>query len=263
MKSLTFASCLAPNTKSVYQFVAARIGILLGCETRFTTGGAEADLLTGQVDVAFICGLPYVRLFGRPGHPVRLLAAPVIDDPRSKGRPIYFSDVIVRADSARRSFRDLRGCTFAHSHPDSFSGYVATRYRLLEMGESERFFGQVRFSGGHQESIRQVCAGEVDASAIDSHVLAVELRQHPELASKIRIVKAIGPAPIPPVVVRAGLPPPFQARLREALCHLGDDELDRERLGEGLIRRFVPAEDAAYDDIRRKLAAIEPTAAAS
>ena len=44
------------------------------------------------------------------------------------------------------------------------------------------FFARVVEAGFHQRAIRLVAAGVVDAAAIDSQVLAVELRDHPELA---------------------------------------------------------------------------------
>lgn len=50
------------------------------------------------------------------------------------------------------------------------------------MGETEAFFSHVTFSGRHQESIRRVVSGEVDASAIDSQVLGVECLRNPGLA---------------------------------------------------------------------------------
>lgn len=239
---------------SVYAFVAARVGVALGCESRFLETATDRQLISGEIDVAFMCGLPYVRLAALPGPPVRAIAAPVIDEARYQGRPAYYSDVIVRAGSPLQSFADLRGRSFAYTQRDSFSGYVATRHRLIELGETEAFFGAVRYSGSHQASIRLVSEGTVDASAVDSHVLAVERRAHPEPAAGLRLVDAIGPAPIPPVVVGAHLPAGLAAAVLTALCRLGGR--DRTRLATGVIRRFVPIDDAAYDDIRRKAAAV-------
>lgn len=259
---LTFANFLAPDMNGVYAFVVARLGSALGVETRFVSVASHAQLVGGEIDVAFICGLPYVRLASLPAGPVRAVAAPVIDDPRSGERPTYYSDVVVRAASPARSFADLRGRSFAHTRRDSFSGYVATCHRLAEMGETEAFFGEVRYSGMHQASIRQVCEGTVEAAAIDSHVLAVERRRNPSLAIELRVVAAIGPAPYPPVVVGPRVAPELAARLTAALCRLGEAS-EREPLDDGLIRRYVPVDDATYDDIRRKAAAVAAAGVAS
>jgi phosphonate transport system substrate-binding protein len=185
------------------------------------------------------------------------LAAPVLAEPRYEGRPVYFSDVIVREDSSVRSFDDLRGRRWAYNDPYSLSGWLLVRYQLLQMGETEAFFRHVTFSGGHQESIRMVINGEVDASAIDSHVLGVEYARNPALVRQLRVIAVLGPSTIPPVVATASVPPAVQAQARDVLCALGSDPASREALASGLIRRFTPIDDRAYDDIRQKVAAVE------
>ena len=103
---------------------------------------------------------------------------------RYQGRPIYYSDVIVRAECAARQFLDLRGCRWAYNERDSHSGYNITRYTLVRLGETRGFFGRVVEAGYHQTAIRMVVDGQVDAAAIDSQVLAVELRDHPSWARR-------------------------------------------------------------------------------
>jgi phosphonate transport system substrate-binding protein len=253
---LVFANFLAPNMSSVYAFVATRLAEPDGGST-FIEGTSLDQLRDGPVDVAFLCGLPYVRLC--QDNPLLLtpLAAPVLAEPRYRGQPVYFSDIIVRRESPYQSFADLRGRSWAHSTPDSFSGCLLARYHLRQMGETEAFFGRVTYSGRHQESIRAVVEGEVDASAIDSHVLSVERRRDRELDEKLRVIAVLGPSPIPPVVVSSRVRPELQARFRDALCKLHADPVSREVLRRGMIRRFTPIEDRAYDDIRRKLASVE------
>lgn len=241
---------------SVYAFVAMRLGEALG-GSAFIEGTSLDQLLDGPIDVAFLCGLPYVRLYRGQPPPLSPLAAPVLAEARYGGQPIYFSDVIVRRDSPYHEFADLRGRSWAHSREDSFSGCLLARYHLRQMGETEAFFGSVRYSGRHQESIRAVVEGEVDASAIDSHVLGVQRRRDRQLDTTLRVIAVLGPSPIPPLVVSARVPPEIAARLRNALCSLHADPISREVLREGMIQRFAPIDDRAYDDIRRKLAVVE------
>ena len=85
-------------------------------------------------------------------------------------------------------------------YPDSHSGYNFTRYTLVRLGKTHGFFGRVVEAGFHQEALRMVAAGWVGASAIDSQVLAIELRDHPTLEERVRIIDALGPATIQPVV---------------------------------------------------------------
>jgi ABC-type phosphate/phosphonate transport system substrate-binding protein len=263
VKPLVFANFLAPNMTSVYADVAARVGRALGAPARLIEGKSLEWLRDGSVDVAFLCGLPYVRLCGEQPGRLRPLAAPILDEARYQDRPVYFSDVIVRCDSPFRSFGDLRGHSWAYNEPGSFSGCLLVRHHLLEIGETEAFFGRLTFSGRHQESIRQVLTGDVDAAAIDSHVLGVERLRNPDLAEEIRVLIALGPSTVPLIAATSTLSQAEQERVRHALCALGTDPVSRDVLASGLIRRFTPIDDRAYDDIRQKMALVDQRRAPS
>ena len=105
--------------------------------------------------------------------------------------------------------------------------------------------------------MRLVAAGEVDASAIDSQVLAVALRADPSLARSLRIVDALGPSTIQPVAVSKRVPVRQREEIRQVLTTLHEDPLMRERLALGMVERFVPVDASSYDDIRRMLQACE------
>ena len=257
MKPLVFANFLAPNMTPIYADVAARIGRALRMPAQLIPGNGFDPLRDGSVDVAFLCGLPYVRLCAeRPGM-LYPLAAPILDEARYHDRPVYFSDVIVHRDSPFRSFEDLRGRSWAYNDSDSFSGWLLVRYHLVRMGETEAFFGRLTFSGWHQESIRRVLAGEIDASAIDSQVLGVERLRNPDLASELRVIASLGPSTVPLAVATSGVSEEVRQRVRDALCKLGDQPDSRDVLAGGLIRRFTPIDDSAYDDIRQVLAVVD------
>jgi len=263
VKPLVFANFLAPNMTSVYAAVATRVGQALGMPAELIEGRDFDQLRDGSVDLAFLCGLPYVRLCAeRPGM-LYPLAAPILDEARYQDRPVYFSDVIVHRDSPFRSFEDLRGRSWAYNDPDSFSGWLLVRYHLAQMGETEAFFERLTFSGWHQESIRRVVAGEIDASAIDSQVLGVERLGNPDLASELRIVATLGPSTVPLAVATAGVAEEVRQQVRDALCSLGAHPESRDVLARGLIRRFTPIDDSAYDDIRQVLAVVDQRRAPS
>jgi ABC-type phosphate/phosphonate transport system substrate-binding protein len=189
--------------------------------------------------------------------PVELLAAPVLEGDRYLDRPLYFSDVIVADDHPARSFAELRGASWSFNDPDSHSGYLVVLYHLATMRENAGFFSHVVEAGSHQRSIRLVAGGEVDASAIDSQVLAVELREHPELRSKLRVVGSLGPSPIQPVVAAKRLPVGLKQELTAVLTDMHHDPVAREALHYGFVKRFDMVADADYDPIRSMLAVVE------
>jgi phosphonate transport system substrate-binding protein len=198
---LRFGTYLASNVTAValYELVTEEVGRRLGLPTELVVETSYESCEKDQNEVCFVCSLPYVT-FERRGLDLAVpVAAPVLEGERYGGRPIYFSDVIVHRDSPFRSFLDLRGGSWAYNEPLSHSGYGITRYHLVTLGETSGFFGEVVEAGFHQEAIRMVARGEIDGSAIDSQVLAVELRGQPELAEQVRVVEALGPSSIQPV----------------------------------------------------------------
>lgn len=258
---IRFATYLAPNMQHVYEHIVAYVGRRLGRPTTLIVGTSFAAFESGEIDAGFICGWPYVELTRHrdcsPQPAVELLAAPVLQGARYGNRPIYFSDVIVQSDSACETFLDLRGCAWAYNDRDSHSGYNLTRYTLVRLGETRGFFGRVVEAGFHQEAIRLVANGVVDAAAIDSQVLAIELRDHPQLQSQVRIIDTLGPSTIQPVVAARRLPSPLKDALREAFLTMDGDPTMRAVFDAGFIARFVPISDATYDDIRAMVAAAE------
>ena len=257
MDRLRFGTFLAPSIMPVYQAVTDEVGRRLGIETELVVETDYEACAQDKNEVCFVCSLPYVE-FERQGiSPAVPLAAPVLEGDRYADRPIYYSDVIVHRDSPFSSFLDLRGRSWAYNEPLSHSGYGITRYHLVELGETHGFFGTVIEAGFHEESMRMVAAGEVDASAIDSQVLAVALRDDSSLARSLRIIDALGPSTIQPVAVSKRVPLDLRRRILSVLVSLHEDRDVRERLSLGLVKRFVPVGPSDYDDIRTMLEACE------
>jgi phosphate/phosphite/phosphonate ABC transporter binding protein len=251
------ASFLGENARPVYArivtYLAARTGLEVELLPPLEWNEQHRQLDEGRIQVAFLCGQPYVEKHDRPGGALELLAAPVMAGARYQGRPVYFTDVIVRTDAPARSFADLRGLAWAYNGTDSNSGYTMPRDHLLALGETAGFFGRVMASGSHQRSIEMVLSGEADVAGIDSAVLNMELALRPELCSRLRVVESIGPCPIPPVVASCALPPDMRAALREALLAMHMEAEGKQILESGQMACFVEVEDADYNPIREML----------
>jgi phosphonate transport system substrate-binding protein len=255
--ALRFVTFLAPNLYPFYDFIAHHAGRRLGLPTELAVGSSYAQLSSPVVDVAFVCGLPYVELSRSGEAPVEPLAAPILCGERFGGRAIYFSDVIVHRASRWQSFSDLRGCSWAYNESHSQSGYGITRYHLVCRGQTNGYFGRVVEAGWHEQALRLVACNEVDAAAIDCHVLAVALRAQPELAAQVRVIGTLGPSTIQPVVASRRLPQRLRADLRAFLLSLASDPVARPHLDRALVQGFEAVNDTSYDDIRAMLAAVE------
>jgi len=218
--------------------------------------GAEDPFSKGEADVGFMCAPSFLWLLEHETPPVELLpAAPVFRDGRAPGRPVYFSELVVRSDSPARSFLDLRGRSWAYNDPCSLSGYYNLLKKLAEMGKDGGFFGRTCCSGSHLNSMEMVVGGEVDTATIDSNVLRIRLRSAPELRERLRVIETWGPFPIQPVVLRSGLPPELKNRLRAALLAIGEGAHAPPTLAGFGLERFAPVTYEHYasekDALRR------------
>ena len=224
-RHLRAATFLAPCNRPLYEFIAEACGA-----ADLVDGGDWRTLGEGQIDIAFVCSPPLIWLKGA----IEAVAAPVLSDPRFNGRPLYSSEVVVRTGSPFRSFADLEGSRWAVNEASSWSGY----WVVLQRVGSWNYFGEVVETGFHRRSLRLVAAGEVDAAAIDSQVLAMELRHDPNLARSLRVIETLGPSPSQPVVVRRGLDTEVKATIQSRLLELRGGVLSSH-----FIDGFAPAPD--------------------
>jgi phosphonate transport system substrate-binding protein len=239
-----------PTCRAIAEYLAGHLGIAVEFVTDVPWPVRETLLDAQQIHLCWICGLPYVWKADADAPVVELCVAPVMQGKRYAGKPVYFSDVVVRRDSPFRAFTDLRGTAWAYNEPRSHSGYNLVAQHLAGLGANDGYFSRAVESGAHQTSLRMVVNGEVDASAIDSTVLEAELARFPAFADEIRVVETLGPSPMPPWVFAKSLPAPLREGISDALLTMHHDAGGRAILAMWNIARFVGADDRAYDAIR-------------
>lgn len=247
---ITIANLLSPDLDRLAEVLRSACQSAWREQARVLDKAGLADFRQGRANAALVCGLAYVLL--RDAAPGQYLpvAAPVVDDERGRGEPVYFSDIVVSATSRAECLSDLQGARLAFNETVSFSGYRALEHALEGQGRISGFFGERIRCGSHQAALARLVAGEADAAAIDSQVLILACRRDPGLAARIRRIGALGPYPSPPLVVRVDRSVPPVAEWRTVL-----DELPRHVLDSAAIRRWQAVEDADYDAIRAAVAA--------
>jgi phosphonate transport system substrate-binding protein len=254
MPVLKLASCMAENGEPFCQNVAGYMHTRLGIDTAYVNDipWQERERLfdEGEIQILWLCGLPYVHKADLRESDMELLAVPVPAGSRYCGQPVYFSDVIVKEESPFRRFEELRGAVWAYNEPRSHSGYNVVWAHLSGMGETRGFFGKVVESGAHAVSLKMILSSQVDATAIDSTVLEWVIRQSPATRERIRIIAAFGPSPIPPWVISRRVSFSWRSRLRALLLSMHKDPRGRGILAGANLDRFTKAQDCDYDPIR-------------
>jgi phosphonate transport system substrate-binding protein len=181
----------------------------------------------------------------------------VFDDPGAAGRPVYFSDVVVRADNPARSFGDLMTARWGYNDRESLSGYYSVVQTAAEHGADASFLGRLHDMGSHLGSLRALGRGDIDAAAVDSVVLALRYRRDPALRTGLRVVHRLGPWPIQPMVMRRDLPAGLKNALTVAVRTLADAPARRRALRRWLLAGVAPMTDADFDVERAALARAE------
>ena len=99
--------------------------------------------------------------------------------------------------------------------------------------------------------------GQIDAAAIDSTVLELEIAANPAHESRLRVIEVLGPSPAPPWVIHSSVPPDTIQQVQEAFLTMNQHPLGQQMLAGARMLRFSAIEDADYDAIRKmeKLAA--------
>lgn len=209
------------------------------------TYGEVNDLVqSGDVDVAFVCTSAYI--VGKRDFYMQLLAAPQV-----MGDTVYYSLLIVPADSPAERMADLRDAVFAFTDPISTSGRNYPILLVQQLGAApESFFSRTFYTYSHDDAIRAVANRVADGAAVDSLVYAFALEREPELAQKTRVIHTSPAFGIPPVAVSPNARPQLVADLQDALLRMNETAVGRAALQAAGMDRFVLIEDAVYESVR-------------
>jgi ABC-type phosphate/phosphonate transport system substrate-binding protein len=254
-QELRLITYLAPGLPlALFEGIAAHLARTLGVatclsgdSTRSAPGPDGPDpFSTSQTDVGFLCAPGYLWLAERHPPAVELVpAAFVFDDPRCHGRPVYFAELVVASSSRARSLAELRGSRWVYNDACSLSGYFSVLAAVRALGGGSDFFGSVRAVGSHHAALAAVEHGEADCAAIDSNTLLLEGRRG--AAHDVRVIESLGPYPVQPVVVRAGLGGEKKAAIARELLGMHRSGPGRDALARSGVRCFAPITPADYE----------------
>ena len=188
-----------------------------------------------------------------------LVAAPVPLPARYGGRPVYFTDVVVRSHSPSRNLEETFGGVVGYTLVDSMSGGVALRKHLQTFASPQRPRLYRKTVGGFVNArniIEALATGTIDVGPLDSYYHDLLKRNEPAFAAQVRQIATTAAMPIPPLIATAVLSPADLAALRKALLAVpGAPELSAvlERLQ---LKGFALADSDDYkilDDMARSL----------
>lgn len=232
----------AQDRLNSFQCLADYTTETLGVETKLFApadyNGVIQGLLGGTIDMAWLGASGYAATYLQDPEAVE----PVLVKINLDGSYGYHSIGFARKDSGITKIEDLQGKTFGFGDPNSTSGYlipsieIPAEYNVTM--ESGDFFGEVRFTGGHEQTIVAVAGGDINAGvtwadgqgAWEDGYNSGALRKAVDagLVDMNDLVEIWRSKPIPegPVVVRKSLPEDVKAKMTALVDGLYDRDPD-------------------------------------
>jgi phosphonate transport system substrate-binding protein len=124
--------------------------------------GVIEGLLGGNLDMAWLGASGYAAVYLKDPKAVE----PILVKINVDGSYGYHSIGFARADSGITSLEDMKGKKFGFGDPNSTSGYLIPSIEIPQAGytmDPGDYFGDVVFTGGHEQTIVAVYNGDIDA----------------------------------------------------------------------------------------------------
>lgn len=211
----------------------------------------------GDIDIAFMSPIAFVHRLEAGNKAMELLPVSSVHEHSLGGdQPGHYADVIIGVDflnTGVENFEQLRGCKWAYTSPESFSGHQVTLQELKKRGETANFFGSKVSSRSHLDSVYMVLNKQVDAAAVDANCLALFLDRNPYYRDKLVVLESWGPLPPYPVVVRRELSEELKKSIADTLLTMHKDETGANELVKFHVRYFAPVSLDQFLEFRESL----------
>ncbi len=239
---------------------------LLGVETKLFApadyNGVIQGLLGGTIDMAWLGASGYAKTFLSDPEAVEPILVKVNND----GGYGYYSIGFARKDSGITSLEDMKGKVFGFGDPNSTSGFLIPSIEIPQVTgatmTSGDYFGEVKFSGGHEQTIVGVYNGDFDGGVTWADGLgnwedgynsgALRKAVDAGLVDMNDLVKIWQSKPIPegPVVLRKALPEDVKLKMTGLMASLKSmDEDCFYGVAAGEAKGFMPITHDAYEVI--------------
>jgi phosphonate transport system substrate-binding protein len=239
--------------------VEEALGVPVKLFTPADYDGVIQGLLGGTLDYAWLGASAYAKIYLTDPEAVEVkLTKQNLND--STG---YYSIGFARKDSGITSMDDAKGKIFAFAEPNSTSGYLVPGAELTATyGKLEDYFGEVKMSGGHEQTIVGVANGDFDAGVSWADGVgnwedgynsgAFRKAADAGLVDMNDIVEIWRSKLIPegPMVLRKALPQDVKDKVTALTADLW--ETDKEcayGVAAGDAKDFVPVEHSAYEGV--------------
>lgn len=223
--------------------------------------GVIQGLLGGTIDMAWLGASGYAKIYLTDPEAVD----PVLVKVNTDGGYGYYSIGFARKDSGIKNLDDMKGKAFAFGDPNSTSGYLIPSIEIPAAGYSMddgKYFGSIKFSGGHEQTIVGVNKGDFDGGVTWADGLgnwedgynsgALRKAVDAGLVDMNDLVQIWKSKQIPegPVVLRRALDTDTKVKMTALMASLPSMDPDcAYGVLQGEAKGFMPINHSAYESI--------------
>ena len=231
----------AQDRLNSYECLREKTESLLGVETKLFApadyNGVIQGLLGGTIDMAWLGASGYAKTYLSDKDAVE----PILVKVNVDGGYGYYSVGFARKDSGINNLDDMNGKVFAFGDPNSTSGYLIPSIEIPAAGydmDGGNYFGEITFSGGHEQTIVGVYNGDFDAGVTWADGLgdwedgynsgALRKAVDSGLVDMNDLVQIWQSKPIPegPIVLRKSLPADVKVQMTALMASLPSMDSD-------------------------------------
>lgn len=217
----------------------------LGSTVTFVQFGSYAQVMdalrAGQLDLAWVCGYPYVLY----RQELQMVTVPLW-----RHALVYQSYLIADKSSTVRTVDDLRARTFAYSDPLSNSGFLFVQHLLRhKKHDPASYFKRSFFTYSHRHVVDAVSQGLAEAGAVDGYVWETLAELSPAVTAQTRVMMRSPDFGFPPIVAPASTHQAVVARYANALKRMVDHAVGQQVLKELRLDGFADAPPGLFDGI--------------
>ncbi|MBP0484446.1 phosphonate ABC transporter substrate-binding protein [Sagittula salina] len=250
------------NYACLAQYTEEAIGVPVKLFAPADYNGVIQGLLGGTLDMAWLGASSYAATYLQDPEAVE----PVLVKVNMDGSIGYHSIGVARKDSGITALQDVKGKVFGFGDPNSTSGYLIPSIEIPQVTgasmESGDYFGEVKFTGGHEQTIVAVYNGDIDAGvtwadaqgAWEDGYNSGALRKAVDagLVDMNEMVQIWQSKVIPegPVVLRKALPADVKAKMTELVDTLYERDQDcAYGVASGETLGFQPVTHDTYESV--------------
>jgi len=165
--------------------------------------------------------------------------------------------VFTKKGGGIRTVRDMRGKRIAFVDQASSTGFLLPQatFKSLGIENYKDWFGDVLFSGTHEDAINDVLSGYADVGAVSSTIFYMLAEMNPQVLNELTILATSPLIPSNSLAVRNDLPIDLKQIIKQQLLTLHQSAAGRKVLDNLKVKQFT---EATKEDTQPLLDLISP-----